>query len=307
MDDYSHKERPALAAVQDWLGEFHGTEISGLDPIRGGYWSSAWSYRSDGRDLVLRLGESADGYRIDEAARRFAGPDIPVPDVVYIGEALGKAAAISHRHFGSFVEEAPVESSEAVGLALRRLFAAMRAVAPLEVEWYLGGEGVADWKTWLARDLSVPDDLQAAWSAACRRHETLDASRTTAVRLLREWLPTCPERRDLIHRDLLHQNVLVDGDRVTGIFSWKHSLFGDFLYDVAACSLWGSWHPAIAAADLWGHTLRDVPEVDLVDAEHRHRMYQLHIAVEHLYWYVITENDPELLRLLGVMEPLLDA
>lgn len=48
-----------------------------------------------------------------------------------------------------------------------------------------------------------------------------------------------------------------------------------------------------------------VPSDDLVDGEQRHRIYQLHIAVEHLYWYVRTSNTTELSRLLDVMTPLL--
>lgn len=306
MDDYSHKQRPPLDAVQAWLGDFHGGAIEALIPIRGGYWSSAWSYQADGLDLILRLGDSADGYRVDQAAHAFAAFGVPVPAVVHIGEALGKGAAISHRHFGSFIEEAPVQAADDVGAALMELFRLMRSVKPQPVEWHRTVDGARDWMTWLARDLPVPSGLERAWTEACRRHGELEDTKTNAVRQLHEWLPRCPEPRELIHRDLLHQNVLIEDRRVTGIFSWKHSLFGDFLYDVAACSLWGAWHPVIAAADIWRHTLRDASDRDLVDADRRHRMYQLHISVEHLYWYVRTNNEKELLRLIDVMQPLLD-
>ena len=69
-------------------------------------------------------------------------------------------------------------------------------------------------------------------------------------------LDACPERRDLVHSDLVHQNVLVSDDwsRVTAVFSWKCSVRGDFLFDVAWCTFWSAWHPGIAAIDLWGRT-----------------------------------------------------
>ena len=35
----------------------------------------------------------------------FAGPDLPVPKVLEVGDALGGAYAISERHFGLFLEK----------------------------------------------------------------------------------------------------------------------------------------------------------------------------------------------------------
>jgi len=225
--------------------------------------------------------------------------------VLYIGEALSKAAAISQRQFGSFVEEqGPVDAGQ-LGNALMGLLMCMRSVSPQEVEWHKTLGGAPDWRSWLARGLPVASTIGQSWSSACETHTELKRTRDEAVKAIVDWLPHCPERRDLIHRDLLHQNVLIERDVVTGIFSWKHSLFGDFLYDVAACSLWSGWHPGVAAADIWTRTLQEASNIDLIDAEHRHRMYQLHIAIEHLYWYVHTGNDAELLRLLDVMTPLL--
>ena len=305
MSDYLHKERPPVPEVEGWLAAHHKAPVFAVAPVRGGYWSSAWSYRSDDIDLILRLGDNDHGYRIDEAAHSFATAGIPVPQVLYVGDALGKAAAISRRHFGSFVEEAELPEASQVGTALTDLMMRMRTVAPREVEWHQPVGGTGDWRSWLARYLPVPTAIDQEWSMACATHAELQRTRDQAVEVIVDWLPQCPERRDLIHRDLLHQNVLIEGDAITGIFSWKHSLFGDFLYDVAACSLWGAWHPGVEAADMWNRMQDAASSDDLIDAEQRHWTYQLHIAVEHLYWYVMTNNDKELQRLLNVMTPLL--
>jgi|GEM_PF-1036232 len=305
VSDNSHKQRPPVAQIERWLTEHHQAPISEVRPVRGGYWSSAWSYRAGDNDLILRLGDSGAGYRIDDAAASFGNAGLPVPKVLYIGDALGKAVAISQRLFGSFVEESEAKNASQVGAALTDLFVQMRSVPPRDVEWYKPTRGVSDWRSWLARDLPLPPIIDERWPSACDAHPDLRATRDRAVEAIVAWLPLCPERRDLIHRDLLHQNVLIDGDAITGIFSWKHSLFGDFLYDVAACSLWGAWHEAIAAADMWNRIQAVVPSTDLIDAAERLRMYQLHIAVEHLYWYVMTNNDKELARLLDVTTPLL--
>ncbi|MDQ1461988.1 MAG: hypothetical protein QOI08_3472, partial [Actinomycetota bacterium] len=45
-----------------------------------------------------------------QAAMRFAGPDLPVPRVLEIGDAFDGSYAISERHFGVFLEELDAES-----------------------------------------------------------------------------------------------------------------------------------------------------------------------------------------------------
>jgi hypothetical protein len=69
----------------------------------------------------------------------------------------------------------------------------------------------------------------------------------------------CPERRDLVHGDLLYGNVLVslDARRVEAVLSWKCSVRGDFLFDAAWCSFWAPFHPGVAATDPLSGPLQD--------------------------------------------------
>jgi aminoglycoside phosphotransferase (APT) family kinase protein len=121
------------------------------------------------------------------------------------------------------------------------------------------------------------------------------------VRALAE---ACPERRDLVHGDLLHGNVLVSPDarRVEAVLSWKCSVRGDFLFDAAWCSFWAPWHPGIATADPLSGLLR-APAVRagpgaLLDAAARHHCYELHIGFTHLGWNVWTGT-----RLISPLPP----
>jgi hygromycin-B 4-O-kinase len=110
---------------------------------------------------------------------------------------------------------------------------------------------------------------------------------------VRALVDACPERRDLVHGDLLHGNVLVspDASRVEAVLSWKCSVRGDFLFDAAWCSFWAPpFHPGIAAADPLSGLLR-APSVRaepgaLLDAAARHHCYELHIGFTHLGWNV---------------------
>ena len=109
---------------------------------------------------------------------------------------------------------------------------------------------------------------------------------------MEELVEACPERRDLVHGDLLHQNVLLAEDlsAVTGVFSWKCSAHGDFLFDVAWCTFWGQWHHGVAAIDTWSQAWQadDLTGADLVDAPVRHHCYELQIGAGHLGWHAWT-------------------
>ncbi|MEM7115855.1 MAG: aminoglycoside phosphotransferase family protein [Chloroflexota bacterium] len=302
----SHKPKPQAEQVAAWLAEQHDGAVSKLAPLKGGFWSSAFSYSVGNSDYVLRLSEIAEGFAIDKAAMRFASALIPVPEVVAIGEALGLHYAISRRHYGRFLETITIDEAPAAGTALATLLQAMRAAKPLpneSVVWY-EPQNPLTWRDWLKGGLG--DNAESPVGSDPR----LDRIFKTSVARIDELLPACPERRDLIHGDLLHQNVLVneDAQEITAVFSWKCSARGDFLYDVAWCTFWGNWFPAIAQLDLWQRTLNapDLNKDDLKDASLRHHCYELQIAASHFGWFVWTGEDEQLAKLADVVEQVLE-
>ena len=53
--------------------------------LGGGDWSRAFSFQLDGRDLVARFGRYGEDFAKDQQAMAFAGPDLPVPEVLETG------------------------------------------------------------------------------------------------------------------------------------------------------------------------------------------------------------------------------
>jgi hygromycin-B 4-O-kinase len=288
-----------------------------LEPLSGGAWSSAWAYRAGGEELVVRFGPEASWYEADRLAMAFAGPDLPVPEVREVGTTpSGRAYAISVRHHGRFLEDTPAEQAGAIAPALTRLLVALyRAPAAPDtpVLWHQPGPPAASWREFLLDGLvDDPAKLVHGWSAALAADPDLASLSTAAVGRVRTLLDACPERRDLVHGDLLHGNVLVSPDarRVEAVLSWKCSVRGDFLFDAAWCSFWAPWHPGIAAADPLSGLLA-APAVQaepgaLRDAAARHHCYELHIGFTHLGWNVWTGNQADLAatarRLAEVLE-----
>lgn len=276
-----------------------------LEPLSGGAWSSAWAYRAGGEELVVRFGQEVAWYEADRMAMAFDGPDLPVPEVREVGTTpSGRAYAISVRHHGRFLEDTPVEQAEAIAPTLTRLLVALYRVPgspDSPVVWHQSGASTGSWREFLLAGLvDDPANLVHGWSTSLAGDRELAALSAAVTERVSALVEACPERRDLVHGDLLHGNVLVgpDADRVEAVLSWKCSVRGDFLFDAAWCSFWSPFHPGIAAADPLSALLRD-PSVRsdhsaLLDAAARHHCYELHIGFTHLGWNVWTGDQANL-------------
>jgi aminoglycoside phosphotransferase (APT) family kinase protein len=272
---------------------------SDLEPLTGGFWSSAWAYRADGDELVIRFGQERTWYEADQMAMEFTQPDLPVPEVKEIGTTPpGLAYAISTRRHGSFLEDAPVENADATAGTLTRLLVALfRTPAPDDapVMWHPAGEPIGSWREFvLAGLVDQPGTPAHGWSSALAADRRLAALSAAVTERIHTLVDACPERRDLIHGDLLHGNVLISEDsrRVEAVLSWKCSVRGDFLFDAAWCHFWAPFHPGIAAALpklrlLKEHSVRADPGAT-VDAAARRHCYELQIGFTHLGWNIWT-------------------
>lgn len=288
----------SLDEVARFLRSHHGREIDGLEGLSGGFWSAAYGYRVGDQDLVARFGQMRDGFAMDHAAMAFRRPGLPVPEVLTLGDAFGGSFAISRRSFGTFLEDVTVADAPDVAPPLQRLFGALRAGgAPLSspCSWYPpdADPATSTWRNWLLAGLvDDPGKTVSGWRTLLAQDAELDRLFERCVARVDELLDACPERRDLVHGDLLHGNVLVDDDRsIAAVFSWKCSVFGDFAFDAAWCTFWSPWHPGIAAADPWRLVCAaDLDSSDRVDLSVRHHCYEVHIGATHLGWYAWTDD-----------------
>lgn len=287
--------RVSQSQAQEFLAGKYGA-VEELRPLRGGFWSSAYSFSRAGHELVLRFGPNKDWFEIDRAALAFASPDLPVPEVVEVGEAFDGAYAISVRFYGINLEDVRPDQSDAAGPMLASLLAALFNVpksSDLPVDWHSRPpRSDLTWRGWLSERL-VDDARQEVhgWRAILAVQSDVDRLYRAAETRIRDMIEACPERRDLIHGDLLHANVLVaeDASRPNAVFSWKRSMRGDFLFETAWCTFCSAiWYPGIAAADPWNFVRREPSIRDdadaWIDASVRRHCYELHIGLTALAW-----------------------
>lgn len=282
--------RPVLGMhdVAEWLRSYHGEVISGLEELPSGYWSSAFGYRVGDRELVLRIGTGTQplGFEMDRRAHEFARPGLPIPEVLDVGEALGFAFAVSTRSRGRFLENIDPADAAVARPTLLELLGALREV-PAEprarASWFGDRGGAPTWRDWLtATVVDDPNLPVSGWRATIATDGALDELYLACEDRVAELLDVCPERRDLVHGDLLNRNVLVadDASEIKAVYSWKCSARGDVLYDIAWCTFWSPWHPGVEALDLWSAVTGE-PWLGPHAAE-RHHCYLLHIGLRHL-------------------------
>ena len=280
--------RPSDGEVIDFLRTHHDADPTRLESFGGGFWSAAYGYRVGTDEYVLRIGDTPDGFRDDSFAMRYGSPRLPVPEVLTIGEAFGRWFAISRRHHGRFLENVDAAEADTLGPAVVDLLAALRTVPDT-------GVPAPDWRDWLLGGITDrPGHHTAGWRQRLASDSDADHTFRAVDHRIRSMLDACSDRRELVHSDLLHYNVLVTpaADAVTAVFSWKCSTWGDSIYDLAWCTFWGRWHDGIGALDLWNRVVPTLTPSQAVDIAVRHHVYELQIGASHLGWYAtLGDND----------------
>jgi aminoglycoside phosphotransferase (APT) family kinase protein len=291
--------------------------VDRLEMLGGGFWSSAFGFSHAGRELVVRFGANRDWFEADRAAMAFDSPDLPVPEVIEIGEAFGGAYAVSARRRGIHVEDVRPDQRDLARPMLSSLLEALFRVPsspdmPVGWHWRPPRPDLA-WRTWLLGSLSDDPSREVhGWRAAIATDSAVDRIYRACEARVGALADACPERRDLVHGDLLHANVLVteDARQPVAVFSWKCSVRGDFLFDLAWCSFWSAWHPGIAAVDPWSLQVTQ-PRCGedagaWVDAPERHHCYELQIGATHLGWHAWLGDAQEMQKVARRLAVLLE-
>jgi hygromycin-B 4-O-kinase len=296
-------DRPVdLHAATLFLSGRYGPGASDVAELGAGDWSRAFSFRLDGRDLVIRFGRHLDDFRKDQEAVAFARPDLPVPAVLEVGEALGGYYAVSERHFGAFLEALDERGWRRLLPALLRALDALRGIEPPGggVDWLAEpGSAPLSWREWLVASLEDrPGERVSGWREKLKRDPEIEAVFVSGERAMRDLLPACPEVRHLLHSDLLNRNVLVaeDASRLEAVFDWGCSLAGDFLYEVAWFTFWAPWYPALEALDFRQEVRSHYETIGLrvEDFERRLACYELHIGIGHLAYAAFSRREEHL-------------
>lgn len=275
------------AQVSAFLAGSLGGPVQRVERIERGEWSQAFFFQHGGQDFVVRFGAHLEDFAKDQRAAGYRSPDLPAPAVLAVGEAFGAYYAISERLFGTYIDHADGEQMRKLLPSLFALLDQLRLVDLSQTTGYgiWRADGDAPFLSWQDALLDVgvdrPTDRIAGWRAQLAASPTGTAPFDEAYERLQELAASSPTERHLIHSDLLHYNVLVSGDRITGVFDWGCGLYGDFLYDLAWFCFWVPWFPAWAGIDFREEARRHYAAIglDVPHFEERLTACQIHIGL----------------------------
>lgn len=297
--------------MRAFLDDHFGERVDNVKLLGAGDWSRAFAFDHVGRALVARFGNYREDFEMDRLAMAFARPGLPVPRVLDIGSAFGGAFAISERHAGRFLESIGVEEFEPLASGVLQLLDALREV-PVDqhssARWP-GDDSQLSWHEWLTA--SVEDDGNervGGWRKELTKAPEIEALYTKSVREMRGLAADVPIELHVVHRDLLNRNVLVNDEcKVTAVYDWGCSVYGDHLYDVAWFAFWAPWMPGVSKLDM-GERVRSHLQrigVDVTNFDDRLRCYELHIGVEHLAYQTVMNDPAERIKVAARLHDLL--
>jgi hygromycin-B 4-O-kinase len=290
------------AQVAAFLVDRFGDEVGAVSRLAEGVWSKAYAFGLGAAEYVVRFSALEEDFRKDQLAARYSAPDLPIPRVLEIGEAFDGIYCLSERAPGGHIDTV---GGEEMRRLLPVVFHALDAARLVDLSgttgyggW--GADGNAPEPSWRAALLKVGSDSPTSRTHGWR--ERLAASPTgsgpfeEALGRFQTLVDCCPEERHLIHGDLLHYNVLVAGDRITGVIDWGCSIYGDFLYDVAWLAFYAPWYPAWRGIDFAAEATRHYRSrgLEVPHFAERLRCYQVHIGLGDQAWNAYTRNWSQL-------------
>ncbi|HKG24798.1 MAG TPA: aminoglycoside phosphotransferase family protein [Thermomicrobiales bacterium] len=286
--------------VRRFLADRLGDGIRRVEPIGHGEWSKAFAFDHGEREYVVRFGRYREDFEKDRVASRYATVDLPIPQMIEIGEAFGGYFAISTRAYGTYIDEVDGAAMHALLPALFAMLDAARDVDLSGTTGYGGwdGDGNAAHATWREALLAIGGDHARipGWRQRLAASPTGTGPFEECYARLAELLPFSPAERHLIHSDLLHFNVLTRGDRLTAVLDWGSALYGDFLYDVAWFVYWSPWFPAWNGIDFAAEARRHYEAIglDVPYFEERLRCCQLHIGLDNMAYSAFTGRPSQI-------------
>jgi hygromycin-B 4-O-kinase len=278
-----------ISQAQAFLAGYLDAERSEVALIGEGAWSRCFGFRRGDDELVIRFGNYVDDFRKDQLAAAYATPDLPIPEVLDVGQAFDGYYAISRRAHGVPLESLSATQWHAIVPSVVSALEAMRTtdLSPTSGFGGWGAEGQAPCASWSDHLLAVgedtPDRRTYGWRKRLSASPEGEAAFAWGFDLLKrvasDAIPRC-----LVHCDLINRNVLVNDDRISAVFDWGCSLYGDHLYDLAWFEFWGPWTPHLDVGYLRSELEQRWREVGYTPADKAARLMAcyLHIGLDHL-------------------------
>jgi hygromycin-B 4-O-kinase len=273
--------------VLKFLEDHTQKSVDAVTPVGNGEWSQAFYYQETGVDKVIRFNAIDDDFKRDKFASCFNSRNLPIPEIEEIGTAFDGYFAISKKVDGVMIDHLGAEEIKKIVPGFLDLLDSMRMIDTSKTTgfggWNTEGNGTRNsWRDFLTnkvtRERIVNNDSL----------KTFDLAYEELLKLI----SFCPEDRHVVHNDLLHFNLLVKDNKVTGVIDWGCALYGDYLYDLAMYITWQFYYPAMAGIDFKEEARKYFEKrgADISHFDERLKCYQLHLFLDSMAYNSYKEN-----------------
>ena len=293
-----------LAGAREFLIERFGIAATDVEYVGEGAWSRCFGFTHNGAEMVVKFGRHTEDFERDRLAARFASANLPIPQVVEIDEALGAWYSISTRAHGTPLEQLDVTGWTDTLPSVLALLDSLRKADLTGTTGYgawdrEGNAPHATWEEYLADVIhDRPGSRTVGWKRRLVDSPLGDESFMRGYERMLDLAAAFPGPRSLVHNDLLNRNALAAGGRVTAVFDWGCSIYGDFVYELATIVFWSPWYAPIEQSDVMSRAIDHYGDMGLEVAnfDERFRCCALHIGLVHLAYNAFL-GDLETLRL----------
>jgi len=292
--------KPELSNQQllQFLTEKYGSEPQ-WTPIAEGMESRVLTFVWEDQEYILRVNPNQSGFQKDRwCFQQFHSEELPIPEILEIGSfSPHYAYSISHRLSGITLEDSAIPTLQQLTPYVSQVWRVI-SQAPLPSSEGFGPFdecGHATFSSWQSFLQSTVHGKDQQWDHLFTSN-LLDATALQPV--MQSYLQLtehCPEERKLVHGDFGSNNVLTDGQKITGVLDWDCALYGDPLFDVAGSFFWSPWLDCMRIqSEFFQQTLQSE-----ANFARRLQCYQLRCGLEEIHENALAGNQKLLNWLLN--------
>jgi hygromycin-B 4-O-kinase len=305
-----HSRPIDLQETHHFLSHYFKISVTQVEAFGTGAWSQAFSFVKDQQKYVLRWSHTRENFERDQLAATYQRDGLPIPHILEIGHHHGSYFAISEFIEGVYFEHTPVTELAKLVPAIIKLFSALQSVDLSKTSGFgnWDAQGRGRYSSWSAFLLDVkndrPEKLIHGWSKKLAASEVGFERFDHLYNQLEKLVAFCPEKRGLVHSDLINYNVLAKDDSISAVLDWGSSLYGDPLYDLAWLRYYEPWYPHFTQVRLNEELLTAFKVVndDHQDLDERLRCYYLHIGLDSIAYNAFKEDWQQLRETLAYTE-----
>lgn len=301
------------AEVLNFLKDHTQKSVDDVTPVGNGEWSQAFFYKEEDVDKIVRFSAIDDDFKRDQFAASYYSPNLPIPAIEEIGKAFGGFFAISKKVDGVTIDSLSASKMKKIVPGLLNLLDSLRLINTSKTTgfggWDTTGNGTrSGWRDYLT-NLSSESSFSRikGWRDKLVNGNALKIY-NRANEEMQKLVNVCPEERYVVHNDLLHFNLLVSDNKITGLIDWGCALYGDYLYDLAMFTTWQFYYPAMTGIDFRSEAKKYFKQkgANITRFNERLKCYQIHLLLDSMAYNSYKENWKNLEMVINQLTKIID-